>query len=586
MGVFRQFPYSNFHEMNMDEIIKIVKTMHEEWNTTKEQWASYKEYIDNYFSTLDLSEETYNAILRMIENGIFNETVDPVIINEVENWLNENITDGIVVDRSLSISGAAADAKVTGDELKLKTNIPLDEYGHPDNGTDGQILRTRGNGHTEWVNVGQPTDEQTEQAVSDWLNDHPEATTTVLDGSLTIEKFALGTLDYVTPSMFNAIIEGECDITAFQNMVDYAILHNLDIKLDSDFEFNFIPGSTIDDPTRILIKECSGMIFDGNGHTVTMKGLTTTYLHSIDDEASSGRDIFTFLSFVLCDNIIVKNININGEYSYEDGVSFRYQSPRAKGVGFLGCYYSAVTNSNFNGILGNGINFTEAYLSRDGMWRNCENCIVDSCYVSNSLENGFDNMGATAHIVYTNVTCYKCAAGGIETGVGSAMINNSYFEKCKSAFTLGGSDEVSDVYVKNCGLYLNNENSELLISNSRFVLNGMFYMIPNSKVSLVNCDITISSDTWEGQYPISIYNVGTATKNQGTLKMSNCHIDIGTYYINTNYLDSLIISGCKIIASSGNVILNYNTPYFIMVGTLYHGGVVGTITNDNIRITP
>ena len=26
MGVFRQFPYSNFHEMNMDEIIKVIKT--------------------------------------------------------------------------------------------------------------------------------------------------------------------------------------------------------------------------------------------------------------------------------------------------------------------------------------------------------------------------------------------------------------------------------------------------------------------------------------------------------------------------------------------------------------------------------
>ena len=25
MGIFRQFPYSNFHDMNMDEILKIVK---------------------------------------------------------------------------------------------------------------------------------------------------------------------------------------------------------------------------------------------------------------------------------------------------------------------------------------------------------------------------------------------------------------------------------------------------------------------------------------------------------------------------------------------------------------------------------
>ena len=38
MGIFRQFPYSNFHEMNMDEIIKIVKNMLEEWATYHATW--------------------------------------------------------------------------------------------------------------------------------------------------------------------------------------------------------------------------------------------------------------------------------------------------------------------------------------------------------------------------------------------------------------------------------------------------------------------------------------------------------------------------------------------------------------------
>ena len=50
MGIFRQFPYSNFHDMNLDEIIRIVLEMQSEWNDTKEEWVSYKEFIDNYFS--------------------------------------------------------------------------------------------------------------------------------------------------------------------------------------------------------------------------------------------------------------------------------------------------------------------------------------------------------------------------------------------------------------------------------------------------------------------------------------------------------------------------------------------------------
>lgn len=57
-------------------------------------------------------------------------------------------------------------------------------------GEAGQVLRTDGNGNTEWATVGQPTDEQTAEAVADWLENHPEAVTTVEDGSLTLEKFS------------------------------------------------------------------------------------------------------------------------------------------------------------------------------------------------------------------------------------------------------------------------------------------------------------------------------------------------------------------------------------------------------------
>lgn len=55
-------------------------------------------------------------------------------------------------------------------------------------------------------------------AIGDWLDDHPEATTTVLDGSLTESKFSnalkLKTIkDYVTPEMFGAVGDGTTDDT-------------------------------------------------------------------------------------------------------------------------------------------------------------------------------------------------------------------------------------------------------------------------------------------------------------------------------------------------------------------------------------
>lgn len=73
-----------------------------------------------------------------------------------------------------------------------KVAQPLDENDQPTDGINGQLLRTKGNGATEWVDEGLPTDEQTAQAVSDWLDEHPEATTTVEDGAITFSKMGIG----------------------------------------------------------------------------------------------------------------------------------------------------------------------------------------------------------------------------------------------------------------------------------------------------------------------------------------------------------------------------------------------------------
>ena len=62
----------------------------------------------------------------------------------------------------------------------------------------------------------------TQEAVNNWLNDHPEATTTVQDKSLGIEKFTVDAKnrilnDYVTPEMFGAKGDGSTDDTEAVN---------------------------------------------------------------------------------------------------------------------------------------------------------------------------------------------------------------------------------------------------------------------------------------------------------------------------------------------------------------------------------
>lgn len=58
--------------------------------------------------------------------------------------------------------------------------------------------------------VGQPTDEQTNNAVEKWLNEHPEATTTVQDGSIEEVKFS-DTLRNRKASYYNSVSEMKAD---------------------------------------------------------------------------------------------------------------------------------------------------------------------------------------------------------------------------------------------------------------------------------------------------------------------------------------------------------------------------------------
>ena len=158
MGVFRQFPYSNFHEMNMDEIIKIVKNMLEEWaqyhaewdawmNQMNDDWSNYQEvmneawqnmqdFINNYFDNLDVQEEINNKIDALVDSGEFITIVQPYVPPVVRDWLSQNITEptGVVIDKSLSVEGACADAEATGKAIDyLHNNIgviaPQDETG-------------------------------------------------------------------------------------------------------------------------------------------------------------------------------------------------------------------------------------------------------------------------------------------------------------------------------------------------------------------------------------------------------------------------------------------------------------------------
>lgn len=136
MGLFQNFPYTNFHEINLDQIIKIMRDMQDEWESTKNDWNSLQEFVNNYFDNLDVSEEVLQALQTMAGNGELSTIIDPVIVNQTSAWLASHITPTTpAVDNSLSIAGAAADSKATGDAItdlsdKFINSINSIEHGY------------------------------------------------------------------------------------------------------------------------------------------------------------------------------------------------------------------------------------------------------------------------------------------------------------------------------------------------------------------------------------------------------------------------------------------------------------------------
>ena len=130
-----KYPYTNFNEYNLDWIIKTVKDLSVEWKETKTEWSdvqtewkNYKEYIDSFFENLDLSQEVSDKINQMATDGYFSDLFDSLFRSDVitkagtvtSDWISQNLMQetGYVIDKSLTVEDAAADAKYVGDTFK------------------------------------------------------------------------------------------------------------------------------------------------------------------------------------------------------------------------------------------------------------------------------------------------------------------------------------------------------------------------------------------------------------------------------------------------------------------------------------
>lgn len=296
-------------------------------------------------------------------------------------WLTENITQPTtpVVDASLSVSGAAADSKKVGDELNdLKSEIELSGgsgqpvpvtlssemtdtdkiylylgeetgydygyiyayvnnawakttlYGRGQNGSDGfspqisvaetstgvSITATDKNGTTvATVENGTATAEQ----VASWLDNHPEATTTVQDGSVSVSKLSSDTMmlfkriaRIIAKALYKVDKSDEIlDLKEAIGMTTYTITYNLaGATVDSDVsvidELEGFTATVTKDDAEYIYKTVS----------ITMGGTDIT--SSVWDSSTGVIDIPSVTG-----NVVI-NVVVTSEYGWTDGVAYDF----------------------------------------------------------------------------------------------------------------------------------------------------------------------------------------------------------------------------------------------------------------------
>lgn len=108
----------------LNNTISDVANMEDNVQGLHDAYVSLQNYVNEYFSTLNVQEEIDAKLDEMASDGTLSALVSPLLPDMIADWLSEHITPTTpVVDNTLTIEGAAADAKTVGVNMMYPKSI-------------------------------------------------------------------------------------------------------------------------------------------------------------------------------------------------------------------------------------------------------------------------------------------------------------------------------------------------------------------------------------------------------------------------------------------------------------------------------
>ena len=441
-------------------------------------------------------------------------------------------------------------------------------------------------------------DEIIEEDINNWLNEHPEATTTVQNGSLSYKSFIFGELPFVTPEYFGAVGDGVTDDTN-------AIKQALSCSLPSNGYILFSPktycvSSVLDIANKNIIFNNCTLKRIANCTVIKFneaKNFVLSDLHIEDDGNTYG----IMVVGNHCENVEIRNVSICSNSPHTDTSA--------------GNWATSLSGDRFH-IKGLYINNYKSGLWADGL---------HFAYVSNSVIEDFviisgdDSISITQHekggTIFSNTLSenVRFVNGVLKSGNASAVrlgFDNSGVRK---------TEEISNCYHKNITFenidcktkyfvrieYLPHGSDAVPVSDE----NINFYNVSFAPLGDVSAypffyvtkeyelkrwkfkDCKILCDIVTDEMTQSFFHTNCDnTNNDSKMVFDTCEFDFGCINGFTgNYMKKLLFVGCD-LRTNGKVIASiYGAYEFVNCDIINYGEtevdyVCTSHTTDSLKV--
>lgn len=411
---------------------------------------------------------------------------------------------GIELDNTLTKEGKAADAAAVGDALSTlseekATQADVDKLKHDLNKLNEGGLNLK--------------DEIIGEDINNWLNEHPEATTTVQNGSLTSDKFSTEAKEWIRGARVYNIKDYGAVGDGVHNDAP-AIRQAIAALPASNFVLYFPPGrymqgdGTNPDYTRVVngipypdadIGTPLNFVLEDKSN-FDIYGYGATIIAHPDNSCIKNTGFFVLTR---CSNATVRGFEYIGNISSRApqwGDGGRYNNQNAFEIN--GCTDVALYDNHVDGAVMDGYMINK-FTIRVGEYIFSERVHLLNCTAINCYRQGLSICGGK------NLTIEKCRFSGTGTVYGTAPMNSvdveatygsghfifkeCIFENSQSGIGINFCDNAKNSVVEDCVFVndtLNMANSKSASDNSGITIKGCKISNNTIKTATINTEMS------------------------------------------------------------------------------------------------